>query len=178
MDALLFASFTKLVLVHEGGLSLNPRDPGGATNYGISLRYLKAMGLLGDIDHDGDVDIDDIRALTPELTLPFYKSSFYNPMRIGDFTNAALAIQVYDFGVNAGCYRAIKTLQQLLKIEPDGKMGPNTIHFTNLADWQSFPTLYRMEREDFYRLLVKKKPSLEEFLKGWINRAEHCIIKP
>ena len=27
------------ILKHEGGLSNDPRDPGGAINYGISLRY-------------------------------------------------------------------------------------------------------------------------------------------
>ncbi|MBX9704870.1 MAG: hypothetical protein K5Q00_01335, partial [Gammaproteobacteria bacterium] len=31
-----------VVLLHEGKYTDHPADPGGATNYGISLRFLKS----------------------------------------------------------------------------------------------------------------------------------------
>ena len=49
----LFDKCLKIVLIHEGGYSDDPDDPGGTTNYGISLRFLKSVGLeLGDVDDD------------------------------------------------------------------------------------------------------------------------------
>ena len=50
----------------EGGYVDDPDDPGGATRFGISLRLLKKMGKLGDIDGDGDIDADDIRRLSSD----------------------------------------------------------------------------------------------------------------
>ena len=55
-----FSKAITVILKHEGGFSNHSSDPGGATNYGISLRWLKSEGLYGDLDDDGDVDIDDI----------------------------------------------------------------------------------------------------------------------
>jgi lysozyme family protein len=164
----------KIIIQHEGGFVNNLADPGGATNMGISLRYLKGQQLLGDLDHDGDIDIEDIRKLTSETVMPFYLSCFYSPMRIENFISNELALQVFDFGVNAGPSRAIKTLQKLLKVKTDGIVGSKTIHFANMEDLLAFSATYCNERQDFYRSLVKQKPSLEPFLKGWIARAIHC----
>jgi len=50
------------VLRHEGLYSEDPADPGGATNYGISLRFLRQ---LGDTDGDGfaEGDLDPLLEL-------------------------------------------------------------------------------------------------------------------
>ena len=51
----------------EGGFDDHPNDPGGVTNYGVSLAYLKDHGLdIGDINDDGVIDRKDILAMTPE----------------------------------------------------------------------------------------------------------------
>lgn len=178
-----FDWFMPLIIQHEGGFVNNILDSGGATKYGISLRFLKSVGDLdgdgffdGDIDHDGDVDVDDIRLLTPETVSPFYLLHFYNPMKIDKLMDEELALQLFDFGVNAGTRRAVMALQALIKVKPDGLMGPTTVHYANSWDPNVLSNRYRSERMDFYRYMVKKKPSNDTFLAGWLRRAVHCNI--
>ena len=58
----------------EGGFVDHKNDPGGATNYGVSLRWLKNEGI--DIDGDGKIDINDIKALTPSKAAELFKKEF------------------------------------------------------------------------------------------------------
>ena len=51
----------------EGGYFDHPNDPGGVTMYGVSLMFLKGLDLWeGDIDGDGDIDRDDVLAVTKD----------------------------------------------------------------------------------------------------------------
>ena len=68
-----FEAALAVVLEHEGGFVDSPADPGGATNGGLSLRQLVKEGLKWDIDGDGDVDRDDIEALTLEDKVRRYR---------------------------------------------------------------------------------------------------------
>ena len=52
-----FTAAVARVLEHEGGFVDDPVDPGGATNWGISLRYLKKAGAV-DANVDGWLDDD------------------------------------------------------------------------------------------------------------------------
>ena len=45
-----FESAIPTILRHEGKFEQNAADPGGVTNYGISLRWLKAQGLLENLE--------------------------------------------------------------------------------------------------------------------------------
>ena len=74
-----FESAVEKVLKHEGGYVDHANDPGGATNYGISLRFVKqSTGIDLDVDGDGDIDADDIKAMTPEQAKEIYKTEIRN----------------------------------------------------------------------------------------------------
>lgn len=178
-----FEKFMPLILEHEGGFVNNQLDPGGATKYGVSLRFLKAIGdfnkdgqLDGDLDHDGDVDINDIRLLTTETVKPFYKQHFYDRMHIEDFKDESLAVQVFDFGINAGTMQAIKVLQRLCGLLDDGIIGPRTLEHIKSTQPCMMPAMYMQARISFYEKLTQKNPKLLAFLKGWKRRAQHCTF--
>ena len=52
------------ILAWEGKFVDDPDDRGGATNMGVTLKTWRSVGY--DKDGDGDIDVDDLKSLTPE----------------------------------------------------------------------------------------------------------------
>ena len=50
------------IVAREGGYVNDPDDPGGATNYGVTIGTMKSLGL--DLNKDRRVDATDVRMLT------------------------------------------------------------------------------------------------------------------
>ena len=165
------------VLKHEGGFSNHDADPGGATNFGISLRWLKSQGLYGDLDDDGDVDINDILALDIESASRIYRDKWWNKYFYDRIMDCTIAIKVFDMSVNMGGSRSHKILQHSLnylgaKLNIDGVIGPLTITAINTEDPHLLVTEIRLEQKRFYLSLIARKPSMSVFKNGWLRRAE------
>lgn len=159
----------------EGGLVDHPKDPGGITKYGISLRWLRAQGpIVGDVDGDGDVDADDIRALSREQADALYLRFFWLPAY--DSLSYAVAARVFSHHVNAGPKAAGIVLQRALRacgapgVKEDGAIGPRTVSAAYTAP-QGLVEALRSERAGFYRRLVALNAKFEDFEAGWLNRA-------
>ena len=155
----------------EGGFVDDPADPGGITNYGVSLRFLKSQGLdVGDIDGDGDIDADDIRALTPELAARVLRRVFWDVFPL-DIVPDPLAVAVYDTAVNMGIGQASRLTQKALGLEADGCWGPMTWAAIKNCSAPHIVALslvnYRRAR---YTALVRNNPALGKFSRGWENR--------
>lgn len=167
-----FNDYFKIILEHEGGFVNHPADPGGATKYGVSLLFLKDTALIdGDIDRDGDIDQDDIIALTIEDSERIYKKFFWDRLHLEGLDLELLKLHLFDHGVNAGTRTAVKLLQKVLGIEDDGSLGPTTTRIANryIGD---LVEKYKTARQNYYLLLIDKNPKLEVFKKGWLNRIE------
>jgi lysozyme family protein len=172
-----FEKFIRIILEHEGRFSVDPDDPGGATNYGVSLRFLKNdLGMLGDFDHDGDLDEQDIIVMTQEQAEDIYYEYFYLPLYIESLENEALALQLFDFGVNAGKSRAVKILQRVLKVPDDGIIGPITIAAANDSECGRCGECYRDARLEYYDQLCVDNPAFAKYRRGWFNRVLNCKV--
>lgn len=94
------------VLKHEGGYSNHPSDPGGPTNFGITIhdfrRYIKAAGTSADVR---DMKLADAAKI--------YRSRYWDALRC-DALPGGLDYAVFDYGVNSGIGRAAKVMQRLL----------------------------------------------------------------
>jgi len=168
----LFELAIPTVLRHEGGLVDNPNDPGGITNHGVSLRWLKSQGLAGDIDHDGDVDADDIKKMTTAEATQFYKDMWWTPGHYGLIVAQLPATKLFDTAVNMGTPRAVKFAQEIVGINPTtGNLGPRTLAGINAMPSVQFIQAYQNKQADFYRSLVASNPARQQFLNGWLNRA-------
>ena len=164
------------VLQHEGGFSNHPDDPGGATNYGISLRWLKSQGLYGDMDDDGDVDVDDIMSLEVDDAVRIYREKWWDKYGYDRIKDCALATKVMDISVNMGPSRAHRILQRSINtlggtLTVDGVLGPMTILATNTTNGQALLEEIRQEQGRYYMRLIAKKPAFAVFKNGWMKRA-------
>ncbi len=167
------------ILQHEGGYVNHPNDPGGATKYGISLRYLRKRGdLLGDFDGDGDVDVDDIRAMTVPMAKTTYRAGFWDPNKLGEVKSQMVATKIFDMCVNMGSKQAWKIAQRAVgacgvPLIDDGVIGPNTLQAINSLDHFDYDlviTIRELQRA-FYTRIMKRKPKLQAFSLGWYRRA-------
>lgn len=163
------------VLKREGGFSDDKNDPGGATDFGISLRFLKSEGI--DINHDGHFDIQDIIDLTQESAKEIYKKYWWNEFHYDTINDQDLALKIFDFSVNAGPRAAHRTAQEAINslishgIAEDGILGALSFHYLNSLHPDQLLDNYKRHQEMFYENLVAKHPTSEKFLKGWLRRA-------
>lgn len=160
------------VLRWEGGYGEHPSDPGGATNFGISLRWLEGQGV--DIDGDGDVDADDIRRLTKEAAGSLYHQFIWDAA-YDQLRSDSCALYVFDMDVNCGEHRAHSIAQQSANalgaaLMVDGKLGPKSVAAMNTLDQAALLAEMRHRRELFYLDLCARKPGLRVFLRGWLRR--------
>lgn len=115
-----------IVLRHEGGFVNHPADPGGATKFGITLNTLsRARGR--------PASVEDVRRLTEAEAAAIYRRLYWEPLR-PDELPGGLALALFDFAVHSGPARALRVLQGLLGVEPDGLMGPLTLNAARTAD--------------------------------------------
>jgi lysozyme family protein len=148
----------KLMLKSEGGYVNNPADPGGMTNLGVTkATWENWVGR--------ESDEAEMRGLTPEKVEPLYKKKYWDAVR-GDELPAGLDYLMFDFAVNAGAGRAIKTLQTAIGVTPDGGFGPMTMAAVQAVDPVELIERFSQAKEDFYRSLT----TFATFGKGWLNR--------
>jgi lysozyme family protein len=151
------------VLKHEGGYVDHPKDPGGATNLGITIGTAKSNRM--DLDRDGDVDKADVRLIKASDAGPVYKARYWDTVR-GDDLPAGVDYAVFDFAVNSGPARAAMYLQEIVGVAPDGKIGPLTLQA--VAGWDSVAIIDALcaKRMGF----LKQLSTWPSFGKGWSSR--------
>lgn len=154
----------------EGGTSNVAGDAGGLTRFGISQRAYPD---------------EDIRALTLERALALYYRDYWQRLKLETLSPWTVAVEVFDFGVNAGPHRAAQLLQQALNelgavpaLAIDGDIGELTraalARF--VVRYSAAHLLAYLAGLAFvhYRELALRDASQAKFLAGWARRA-HAI---
>lgn len=197
-----FAAAVRKVLLIEGGWVHDPKDRGGATKDGISLRFLAAEGAFDhdadgradfDLDMDGDIDWIDVRLLTRGDAVFLYHRCFWERLGADSFP-APIGEMMFDQAVNGGLTAARKLLQRAIntcamnpgfraarpkaKLMVDGVIGEKTrASLAEVLRWNvlGMPALtdaYRAAAAERYRAIVRRWPDQKRFLNGWLARAE------
>lgn len=159
-----FDASLKVVLIHEGGFVNHPRDPGGATNLGVTKATWEAW-------KGKKVSIDDMKKLTQKDVTPLYKKNYWDKVK-GDQLPSGLDLVVFDFGVNAGPSRAVRYLQLVVGTKDDGIIGPNTLKAVDVyikrTSVKQAVLDYSSMREKYYKSLK----TFSTFGRGWLRRVE------
>jgi len=173
-----FGKAVSKLLEDEGGYA--PEDMGrGAVNYGITLQTLRSWGC--DIDQDGDVDADDIKALTPEKAVELYREKFWDTARLSEINDDRLAALIFALRVNQGPERAVRYVQRTLnvlgsKLTVDGMLGPKTMTEINTLDpaqTQSLISGIKGAAKARYEELYAANPTkYASVIQGWRSRLE------
>ncbi len=154
-----FDESLRRLLRDEGGYGNHPSDPGGPTNFGITLadarRYWKSAATA-----------DDVRAMPQSVARDIYRQRYWSALRC-DTLPDGVDYAVFDYGVNSGVGRAGKVLRRQLGL-PDrsGTVTDDVVAAAGKADPAQLVTAICAERLAFLKAL-KTWPV---FGRGWRRR--------
>lgn len=174
------------IVAREGGFVDDPDDPGGATNFGVTIHTMRRLGI--DLTQDGAVDVHDVRALSRDQAVAIFIQHYYDGPRIAGLPDG-LQPSVFDMYVNAGS-NAVKLLQQLLRrmgfdVAVDGVLGAQSFAAAQTAYAkapQECVDAYGIARRNYYLRLADRRSASRKYARtraggkgGWIKRAEEFI---
>jgi lysozyme family protein len=153
-----FQECLDLVLKSEGGWVNHPSDPGGETNLGVTKRVWEEY-----VGHP----VESLKKLTKEDVAPLYELKYWRPC-YGEVLPRGLDFLCFSFGINAGCGRSVKLLQQSLGLVSDGVIGPRVMQKLRESNITDVIKGFSESRREYYKSL-KNFPI---FGKGWISRTD------
>ena len=159
------------IVAREGGYVNDPDDPGGATNFGVTIHTMRRLGM--DLDGDGQVTPEDVRRLSRDQARAIFVRHYFEAPGIGRLPEA-LQASVFDMYVNAGA-NAVRLLQRLLNrmghsLSVDGIIGPLTAAAAAAAA-RAAPD-YIADARPASRKYARRRDGGKG---GWITRAEEFI---
>lgn len=115
-----FQACLEIVLEYEGGLSNNPKDPGGRTNRGITQRVYDAYRI------SQSLHTSDVLGITDAELEFIYRTQYWDAVK-GYSLPVGVDLVMFDYAVNSGAAQAAKDLQRVLGAPVDGIVGTATL---------------------------------------------------
>ena len=158
MSASNFDEALRRLLLHEGGYGNHPSDPGGPTNFGITIhdyrKYVKPGATAA-----------DVKAMTAREAASIYRARYWNALRCDELP-AGVDYAIFDYGVNSGVGRASRVLQRVCEVAADGALGPVTMQAVTARNPASLVAAICDERLRF----LQRLRTWPVFGKGWGRR--------
>lgn len=161
MTAQNFARALSRALVHEGGFVNHPKDPGGATNNGVTQRV-----------YDGFRDRRNlpkrsVAQITNDEVGEIYRRQYWDAIK-GDALPDGVDYVVFDGAINSGPAQSVKWLQRALgTVKVDGALGEAT-----LAAVEDYP-----DHDQLIALMIGRRLAFLQALgtwstfgRGWVAR--------
>lgn len=156
-----FDRFIERVLTHEGGYVNHPRDPGGATRYGVTQRTLDRIRQA----NPGMGLPKSVRDLSRDQAKLCYRIAYWQPIK-GDQLPQQFAFQLLDAYVNTSPETVIRWAQRAAGVADDGKLGPITLAALHATDPADLVLRFMAER----MLYVTGLSTWPDFGRGWARR--------
>ncbi|HMO74102.1 MAG TPA: glycoside hydrolase family 108 protein [Sphingopyxis sp.] len=161
-----FAQWLPHVLKHEGGYVNHPKDPGGATNKGITQKTYDSWR------DRKETPRQSVRLITDAEVSAIYRRDYWDAIK-GDDLPPGVDYCVFDFAVNSGIDRAARYLQNAVGASADGKIGPATVAAARSLGAAAIINHICDARMSFLRGLR----TFPTFGKGWTARVTDVRVK-
>jgi lysozyme family protein len=146
------------LLQHEGGYSNHPSDPGGPTNFGITLvdyrKYVKPGATAA-----------DVKAMSVAEAKRIYRAKYWDAQRCDELP-AGVDYAVFDYGVNSGIGRSGKVLRRCLKLADDSSVVTDAVIAASSINPKTLVAAICDERLRF----LQRLKTWDVFGKGWGRR--------
>lgn len=147
------------VFKSEGGYTNESTDPGGPTNWGITIadarKYWK-----------DDATAKDVKDMPKSVAEGIYIQHYARPIQY-DLLPAGVDYSVLDYSINSGISRAVKTLQSVVGVTQDGFMGPLTLQALQHMDSVTTINEIWSHRLSYDKSLTHLWPT---YGRGWTTR--------
>ena len=147
------------------GVSNHKNDPGGLTICGITQNtWSKACrdGLFAGMKKT------EFTKMTSVHWLLIVRRYYWDVWQADKLVSQDLAEQIVDFYFHSGT-SAVKCIQKLLFVMPDGIVGPKTLKALQYAQGPALCSKIKRERLDFL-LKLSHKDKCNPFVYGWLRR--------
>lgn len=160
-------------LENEGGYSDDPNDPGGATNYGITMDDLARY-------RGHKVAPIDVKNLSVNEAKAILKKFYWVPLNCDHINSRIVSTAIFDtgllYGIRIAATYAQMICRQLVKpLDVDSVIGPVTTGALNTVDPHEFLSRYYLMIVDHITDLIDNNHKLEVFRAGWMNRANRLL---
>ena len=159
-----FAECLALVLQSEGGYVNHPKDPGGATNKGIT------QAVYDDFRARHGQPKQSVLHISQDEIGQIYKRQYWDAVA-GDKLPSGVDYATFDLAVNSGVGRAARFLQSVLLVPQDGMIGAKTI--AAITDPEQTVGDLCAKRMAFLQTLG----TFSTFGKGWTARVKAVLAK-
>lgn len=146
------------VFKDEGGYTNEAADPGGPTNWGITIHDARTYW-------KPDATAEDVKDMPKSIAENIYRDHYAKPLSY-DSLPAGVDYAVLDYGINSGISKSIHTLQHILGVTEDGLVGPATISAAVNADPVHIINAIYAERLAFLKTLH----NWSTYQHGWTKR--------
>jgi uncharacterized protein (TIGR02594 family) len=158
------------VLDMEGGWTDDPYDPGGPTNFGITLAtYARDKAIELTAANIAALKAE-LKSIAPALVRRIYRERYWLPASCSQMP-PALGFFHFDAAVNQGVTGAARLLQEAIGAEIDGEIGPQTLAKANDRPIAQTLALYADARRRHYRSLA----TFWRFGRGWLTRVDRTL---
>ena len=155
-----FRNCLTLTLAYEGGYVNHPKDPGGATNKGVTQKVYDSYRQLNNLPNKSVAGISFGEAAA------IYRQQFWAGLRADQMPDG-VDYAVFDYSVNSGVFRASCALQRAIGVGVDGHIGVVTLARLNqIGDLAGLVAGICADRLDFVRGLS----TFDTFGAGWVRR--------
>lgn len=146
------------ILIHEGGYSNIPTDPGGPTNFGITLRdyqlYINPNGVARDVQN-----------MTIAQAAAIYRAHYADPLRFDELPSG-VDYAIEDYGINSGIVRSAKVLRNIVGLSAANQVDDVCIAYARARDPKVLVAAICDERLSYLQSLH----TFPTFGRGWTSR--------